>query len=102
MLPDYKKKTQGILVRFTPVDMIYLRSCADECGLRVAEYIYRAAMNQQTTILLTRDEMTAIADIRNIGNNLNQIARAMHLGKAVEQDIREIIDFITGILRKLR
>ena len=59
-------------------------------------------MNQETTVLLTREERTAVNELRNIGNNLNQITKAMHLGVQVEQDIRDIISFITGILRKVR
>ena len=102
MLPDYKKKSQSVKVMFSPVDMIYLKSCDDECGLSRAEYVYRAAMNQETTTLLTPEERTAVTELRNIGNNLNQIARAMHLGAQVEQDIRDIISFIIGILRKVR
>ena len=101
-LPGYKKKSQSVKVMFSPVDMIYLKSCADECGLSRAEYVYRAAMNQETTVLLTPDERTAVNELRNIGNNLNQIAKAIHLGAQVEQDAREIITFITGILRKVR
>ena len=101
-LPDYKKKTCSVKVMFSPVDMIYLNSCASECGLSRAEYVYRAAMNQETTVLLTPDERTAVNELRNIGNNLNQITKAMHLGGQVEQDIRDIISFITGILRKGR
>lgn len=102
MLPDYKKKAKGVQVRFTSVDLIYLRSCADECGLRLAEYVYRAAMNQQTTALLTKEERTAVFELRNIGNNLNQITKAMHLGASVEQEIRNIVAFISGIIRKDR
>ena len=101
-LPDYQKKTCSVKVMFSPVDMIYLNSCASECGLSRAEYVYRAAMNQETTTLLTPEERTAVNELRNIGNNLNQITKAMHLGGQVEQDIRDIISFITGILRKVR
>ena len=101
-LPEYKKKTCSVKVTFSPVDMIYLNSCASECGLSRAEYVYRAAMNQETTVLLTPEERTAVNELRNIGNNLNQITKAMHLGGQVEQDIRDIISFITGILRKVR
>lgn len=100
--PDYSKKSKGVMVRFTPVDMIYLKSCAGECGLRIAEYIYRAAMHQETTQLLTKDEITAVTQLRNIGNNLNQITHALHLGEVRESEIKEIISFITGIIRKVR
>ena len=101
-LPDYKKKTYSVKVMFSPVDMIYLKSCAKECGLRPAEYVYRAAMNQETTVLLTSEERTAVNELRNIGNNLNQITKAIHLGAKVESDIQEIVAFIAGILRKVR
>ena len=101
-LPEYKKKTCSVKAMFSPVDIIYLDSCASECGLTRAEYVYRAAMNQETTVLLTPEERTAVNELRNIGNNLNQITKAMHLGVQVGQDIRDIISFITGILRKVR
>ncbi len=101
-LPEYKKKTCSVKVTFSSVDMIYLNSCASECGLTRAEYVYCAAMKQETTALLTPEERTAVNELRNIGNNLNQITRAMHLGAEVESEIREIIAFIAGILRKVR
>jgi len=69
--------------------MIYLNSCASECGLTRAEYVYRAAMNQETTALLTPEERTAVNELQNIGNNLNQITRAMHLGADIKRNIRE-------------
>lgn len=101
-LPKYKKKTCSVKAMFSPVDIIYLDSCASECGLTRAEYVYRAAMNQETTALLTPEERTAVNELRNIGNNLNQITRAMHLGADVEGDIRKIVVFIVGIVRKVR
>ncbi len=101
-LPEYKKKTCSVKAMFSPIDIIYLDSCASECGLSRAEYVYRAAMNQETTALLTSEERTAVNELRNIGNNLNQITRAMHFGAEVECEIREIIAYIAGILRKVR
>lgn len=101
VLPEYKKKNHAVKVMFSPVDYIYVKASADECGLRVAQYVHRAAMNQETTMLLTKEEMKAINEIRNVGNNLNQITRAMHLGADVKHDIENIVAFITGVLRKL-
>ena len=100
-LSDYKKKNHAVKVMFSPVDYIYVKASADECGLRVAQYVHHAAMNQETTMLLTKEEMNAISEIRNVGNNLNQITRAMHLGADVKHDIENIVAFITGVLRKL-
>ena len=59
-------------------------------------------MNQETTVLLTPEERTAVNELRNIGNNLNQITRAMHLGADAESEIRKIVAFIAGILKKVR
>lgn len=101
VLPEYKKKNHAVKVMFSPVDYIYVKASADECGLRVAQYVHRAAMNQETTILLTKEEMNVISEIRNVGNNLNQITKAMHLGADVRRDIENIVAFITGVLRKL-
>lgn len=101
VLPDYKKKNHAVKVMFSPVDYIYVKASADECGLRVAQYVHRAAMNQETTPRLTKDEMDAIRKIGNVGNNLNQITKAMHLGVDVRHDVENIVAFITGVLRKL-
>ncbi len=101
-LPDYKKKNHAVKVMFSPVDYIYVKASADECGLRVAQYVHHAAMNQETTTCLTKDEMEAIRKIGNVGNNLNQITKAMHLGEPVEQEIKDIVAFITEIIRKVK
>lgn len=101
-LPDYKKKNCAVKVMFSPLDYIFVKASADECGLRVAQYVHRAALNQETTCLLTKEEMRAVNEIRNVGNNLNQITKAMHLGAAVRQDAENIIAFIAGIIRKLK
>ncbi|WP_302614926.1 plasmid mobilization relaxosome protein MobC [uncultured Bacteroides sp.] len=102
LLPEYKKKNHAVKVMFSPVDYIYVKASADECGLRVAQYVHCAAMNQETTTRLTKDEMDAIRKIGNVGNNLNQITKAMHLGVPVEQEIKNIVAFITEIIRKVR
>lgn len=102
VLPEYKKKNHAVKVMFSPVDYIYVKASADECGLRVAQYVHHAAMNQETTVLLTKEEMNAISEIRNVGNNLNQITRAMHLGADVSHDIENIVAFIAEVVRKVR
>ncbi len=81
---------------------MYVKACADECGLTPSEFVYRAAMNQPTTVMLTSEEMRAIADIRNVGNNLNQITRCMHLGMDISSDIQSIIGLIASVIHKVR
>ena len=81
---------------------MYVKACADECGLTPSEFVYQAAMSQPTTVMLTAEEMKAIADIRNVGNNLNQITRCMHLGMDTSSDIQSIIEFIASVIRKVK
>lgn len=81
---------------------MYVKACADEYGLTPSEFVYRSAMSQPITVMLTAEEMKAIADIRNIGNNLNQITRCMHLGMDVSSDIQNIIEFIVSVIHKVR
>ncbi len=101
-LDAHHKRTRTIAVRFSPPDYMYVKACADECGLTPSEFVYRAAMNQPTTVMLTSEEMRAIADIRNVGNNLNQITRCMHLGMDISSDIQSIIGLIASVIHKVR
>ncbi len=101
-LDAHQKRTRTIAVRFSPPDYMYVKACACECGLTPSEFVYRAAMSQPTTVMLTAEEVKVIADIRNIGNNLNQITRYMHLGMDVSSDIQSIIEFIASVIHKVR
>lgn len=101
-LPEYSRKHKSINVRLSTMEYSYVFGEAKQCGLRVAEYARRAIIDQKVTKLLTPEEWKAIADIRNIGNNLNQLARQGNIGSNVQSQANLIIEFISSILKRLR
>lgn len=101
-LEDFKKKTRTIAIRLSLIDYMYVKACTDESGLRLSEFAYRAVMDKEIHKLLTTDEISILSDIRKIGNNLNQLTRYTHLGDDTLTRIRRILDYLTGIIRKVR
>lgn len=85
---DTDKRTQHIAARFTVAERAQLEARAAACGLRLSDYIRAASIDSLPPKLakaakagagrLSRDELR---ELNAIGVNLNQIARALNIGK---------------------
>jgi hypothetical protein len=102
---DKPNRDARLYVRLDPEDRMLLTSRASERGMRAATYVsvlVRSHLRKLTPI--PKDELAAlkesIAELRAIGNNLNQIARAIHYGKEAvpgRQELQAMLRVAEGL-----
>ena len=92
---DKPNRDARLYVRLDPEDRMLLTSRASARGMRAATYVsvlVRSHLRKVTPI--PKEELAAlkgsIAELRAIGNNLNQMARALNQGKEVAPGLREV------------
>lgn len=82
-----KKRTEGVRIPLSPVELAKLNAKADEAKTNVTAFVRASALGKSIKVekstapdFITRDEL------RRIGVNLNQIAKAMNAQKSVAPD----------------
>lgn len=71
-------------VRFSLSDFQRLKSLSKQVNMSISRYVRTACFNKKIEAKFTQEERVFITRIFNIGNNLNQIARAMNAQKRDE------------------
>lgn len=80
-------RTHGKLVWLTEAENTLLESRATESGLSVASYLRASALGDagpraRRSPTIEKEALgAAIAELNRVGNNVNQIARALNVGK---------------------
>ena len=102
---DKPNRDARLSIRLDPEDRMMLTSRAAARGMRSATYVsvlVRSHLRKLTP--LPKEELAAlkrsIAELRAIGNNLNQIARALHQGKATapgREEVRAMLKVAEGL-----
>jgi hypothetical protein len=102
---DKPNRDARLYVRLDPDDRAMLTSRASARGMRAATYVsvlVRAHLRNVTPI--PKEELAAlkgsIAELRAIGNNLNQMARAMNQGNAAapgRQELQAMLKVAEGL-----
>jgi hypothetical protein len=71
-----------IKVRVTAAERATIAASADAARLPMALFVRRRALGQAVVAPAASVDMEAVAHLGRIGNNLNQIARLAHEGRA--------------------
>ena len=81
-----RKRKVTITVRCTENERNKIRGRAEQHGLPLSDYVLRSAMGKKIVVVDGLDEV--IRQMKAIGNNINQLARAVNEGriKAVNFD----------------
>lgn len=85
-------------VRFTLAEMEDIRAQAAAAGLTVAEFIRRAATGLAVKPARARVDAALISELNAIGNNVNQLARAVHRGRDLPPFWKAIAGRLTTLL----
>jgi predicted DNA binding CopG/RHH family protein len=104
--PEKPSRDTRLTVRFDPEDRILLRSKALARGMPSATYVsvlVRAHLRSVTPI--PKEELLAlkrsIAELRAVGNNLNQMAKAIHQGNTIaprKEHVAAMLKVAEGLL----
>ena len=103
-----ERMTDGLRVRMTAAERAGVEARAAQAGLPVSEFCRRAIFGAKITApTATRSGIPpgVLAELARVGNNLNQIAHAAHLGRELRGmaeaaliDLRAIMDGIAARL----
>lgn len=87
----HRKFPHKVSVRLSDSEKEKLELNASLAGLKVSAYIRHVISNTKSPI--HRFDKTMVIKVAKIGNNLNQIAKHVNIGKAIDSVVlRQIID----------
>lgn len=79
-----KKRTESVRVSLSPVELAKLNAKADEAKTNVTAFVRASALGKSVTVQQsTAPDFVTRNELRAIGVNLNQIAKAMNAQKTV-------------------
>lgn len=83
---DNRKRTKSIHIRCTPHEHSLIHTRADRSGMYVGSYLRTLALGEpgpraaRRPPVEKRELARLLGELGKIGSNLNQIARALHMG----------------------
>jgi len=98
------KKDVRAAVRFTVTDYFFIKAKAASAGIKPAEFIRLAALNQLVKSRLTEEEKLFARNLVGMSNNFNQMVKLCHM----EGSLRAMLYFETlrngldEVLKKLK
>ncbi|MBO6141658.1 MAG: plasmid mobilization relaxosome protein MobC [Ruminococcus sp.] len=102
-----RKRNVTITVRCTEDEREKIKSRAAQHGLKLSDYVLRSAMGKKIVVVGGLDEV--VRQLKALGNNVNQIARAVNEGRLqavqlgeVRQALYSIYGRLGEILREVR
>ena len=92
-------KTEIISTRVTPEQRRIIEEKAYSSYRTPSMYLRECALDKKIIVVKGVDELTS--ELRKIGNNLNQLTRAVNSGYAYEVDLRETREEVARIWQSL-
>jgi len=82
------RRTQQMTLALSPVELAALQSKADAAKTNVTAFIRAAALDHSVTVVeSTAPDFATRNELRRIGVNLNQIAKALNAGRAMPSSL---------------
>ena len=97
---EKRKRNQTLTVRFTPKERSEIIRRAEKSRMSLTDYILAAST--QTEIHVSEDTRPLIAELKRIGNNLNQITTKINAGAFQSYNFHEVLDMQRAIYEELR
>ena len=112
---QHERRTTQMNLRFTAAEDAYVRSQARAAGLSVSEYSRRRLLGHQVPQSPGRANAQLLSELNRlglelkaIGNNVNQLARAVHTGRsfnvawtAVYDRLQQLTGDVSGALERV-
>ena len=87
---EKRKRNQTLTVRLTPKERSEIIRRAEKSRMSLTDYILAAST--QTEIHVAEDTRPLIAELKRIGNNLNQITAKINAGAFRSYNFEDMID----------
>lgn len=95
--PNERRRAQ-MNIRLTLAEAEHIRAQAAATGLTEAEYVRRAAIGLAVKPVRARADAALLSELNAIGNNVNQLARAVHRGRGLPPYWQAIAGRLTTLL----
>lgn len=96
-----RKRPKQIVIRASEQEFEKIKKNVEKSGLTQNEYLLRCALNKKITVIEGLPEL--VLELKRIGNNLNQLTKAVHEGKAnCSQELNDINKELKGVWQLLR
>lgn len=94
----HEKRHAQMNIRLTLGEQEYIRTQAARAGITEAEFVRRAAAGLEVRSSRGRADAALISELNAIGNNVNQLARAVHRGRGLPSYWKAIADRLVELL----
>ena len=97
-LPPVEKRTEILQIRVSPIERAKIEAKADQANLFMSDYLRTIALKPRVTIKQTRDlDFATREELRRVGVNLNQIAKAMNAGQGLPVSLAQTTEKLDAI-----
>lgn len=99
----HEKRTERFNLRYTQAEIEHVRAQAHAAGLDPHDYARRRTLNHSVPPAPSRPGVDAalISELNKIGNNVNQLARAVHRGRQQPGEWTALAAELRTVLTKL-
>lgn len=95
-LAPQDRHSETVRIPLRPSDHVRLQSMADKAETTITDFVRAAALGQKFTVVQsTAPDFETVEQLRRIGVNLNQIAKAMNAQETVQPS--ELIDACNAV-----
>lgn len=96
-----RKRPKQLVIRLSEEELAKVKMKVEKSKLKQNEYIIKCLMNKEIYVVEGINEL--ILQMKYIGNNLNQLTRAVHEGKAdCSKELQEIKKELSETWQSLR
>lgn len=88
-----RKRNKQICIRLTDDERDRIADKAEKSNLSMQEYIINCALNKKITVVNSHEDLAKMrAEIKRIGNNINQIAKKANTFGLNSEDIKTLLE----------
>ena len=98
---DGSLRDGSIVLRVTEIEKAAIQDAAKRTGLTASEYLRRLALTEELPFRREAADPALLHELNAVGNNVNQLARSVHLDTDFVQYWREIGAELRAVLRKV-
>lgn len=101
LAPDEGRTSRLPDIRVTAAERVYIEQQAAKAGVSVTEFVRASALGRRVVARIGKADEQALAELRRVGVNINQIAHASHLGKVLAGKLDAALDDLKAIMGRL-
>ena len=95
-----RKRNISIPIRVSQKELNLIDAKATKAGMNRTDYLIACAMNKRIAVI--DDLAPLLAELRRIGNNLNQVTKLAHIGKIEAVSLAETKSVLAQTYEELR